>query len=101
MVLAAIGTIADVMPIVDENRIIVSHGIELLKNKLSDNNELKAGVYTLLNKYNVDNAQDIAFKIVPMLNASRKTWTRNRNRIINRKNTRKFRRAFKRIRKIK
>ena len=39
MVLAAIGTIADVMPIVDENRIIVSHGIELLKNKLNDNNE--------------------------------------------------------------
>jgi len=73
MVLAAIGTIADVMPIVDENRIIVSHGIELLKKKISDNNELKAGIYTLLNKYNVDNAQDIAFKIVPMLNASRKT----------------------------
>ena len=73
MVFAAIGTIADVMPIVDENRIIVSHGIELLKKKLSDNNELKTGIYTLLNKYNVDNAQDIAFKIVTMLNASRKT----------------------------
>ena len=39
MVFAAIGTIADVMPIVDENRIIVSHGIELLKKKLSNNNE--------------------------------------------------------------
>jgi len=37
MVLAAIGTIADVMPIVDENRIIVSHGIELLKNIMEGN----------------------------------------------------------------
>lgn len=63
-ILAMIGTIADVMPLVDENRTIVRKGLLALKNggwkQLSD--ELELSGHTT--------ARDIAFGVAPMVNAA-------------------------------
>lgn len=66
--LAAIGTIADVMPLVGDNRKIVKHGLALLTEH---KNELSIGVQALLDVTNlyVVTEGDIGFKIGPMLNA--------------------------------
>ncbi len=65
--IAAIATIADIVPLVDENRIIVSHGIKLMESTLP------YGLKQLFkdNKLNLDaNSTDIAFKISPKINAA-------------------------------
>lgn len=60
----AIGTIADVMPLIDENRYIVTKGLEQIKNTYN------YGIQELIR--NIDNitAEQIAFMVVPLLNAS-------------------------------
>ncbi len=66
--LAALGTVADVVPLTGENRIIASYGIQAIRN--SANNGLKA----LLTAAGLDNAQlnsvDLAYKLAPRLNAA-------------------------------
>lgn len=66
--IASIATIADIVPLTNENRIIVSKGLKLLKEYLP------YGLKMLFkqNKLNLDKleASDIAFKIAPKLNAS-------------------------------
>jgi single-stranded-DNA-specific exonuclease len=68
--LAALGTIADVMPLVDENRIIVRRGIEALAKKPRD------GLYELL--FELDLAgrsletKDISWRLCPVINAARR-----------------------------
>lgn len=64
--LVAVGTIADVVPLVDENRILVTHGLRVLGEStrpglraLCQLAELGASV----------RAQDVAFRIGPRLNA--------------------------------
>lgn len=64
--LAAIGTVADVMPLVDENRTIVSLGLEKLNNNPS---EIFKQWKKLL-KISYFKSSDIAFTIAPMINAS-------------------------------
>lgn len=71
--LAAIGTIADMVPMLDENRIIVKYG---LQNPLKDYPPL--GLLELMNiaKMRVDKqlrGDDIAFQIAPRLNAAGRT----------------------------
>lgn len=65
--LAAMGTIADVMPLTDENRRIVSQGLELLKT--TNRKALKA----LKEVKRIDdesiNTETIGFNIAPMLNS--------------------------------
>lgn len=65
--LAAIGTIADVAPIVDENRIIVKHG-------LSRFTDVSAGLRALLEiaKVNIENpsCRDVSFAVAPRINAA-------------------------------
>ena len=65
---AAIGTIADVVPLVGENRIIVSRGLEQLS--LQQN----PGLTALLEETNLADkkitAQDTAFTLIPRLNAA-------------------------------
>lgn len=67
--LATIGTVADVVPLLDENRVIVRHGLKsLLKSK-------RAGVRALLRVAKADekpqlDADDIGFAIGPRLNAA-------------------------------
>ena len=66
--IAAIATIADIVPLKDENRIIVAKGLKCL------NKYLPIGLRLLFkqNKINLEkiDASDIAFKIAPKLNAT-------------------------------
>ena len=67
--LAAIGTVADVVPLIDENRILVKHGLRSLKA------EPTAGIERLLKLTDLDKkselqCEDIGFVIGPRLNAA-------------------------------
>lgn len=66
--LVAIGTVADMVPLVDENRVLVSHGLKELENTrrpglraLKSSVSLKPGKVT---------AENIAFQIAPRINAA-------------------------------
>jgi single-stranded-DNA-specific exonuclease len=66
--LVALGTIADVVPLVDENRILVAHGLRVLSTRkrpavaaLAAKAELEAGDLT---------AHDVGFRFAPRLNAA-------------------------------
>ena len=66
--LAAIATIADVMPLVEENHKIVKEGMQIMTTKEGRN----AGLYFLLKEAGAEdfvNEKTIGFKIAPMLNA--------------------------------
>ncbi len=64
----ALGTIADIVPILGENRILVKYGMEMLKK------QLRPGVRALIDVAHVDTARmhpsDITFKLAPRLNAA-------------------------------
>ncbi len=66
--LVAIGTIADLMPMRDENRILVKHGLNALQK------QQRSSLRTLLFKRNLTGKQlsttDIGWQISPMLNAA-------------------------------
>jgi len=68
--LAALGTIADIMPLVDENRIIIKKGLLALKTKPLP------GLAELLFKLELSgkryNARDISWKLCPSINAARR-----------------------------
>ena len=67
--IAAIGTVADVVPLVDENRSIVRHGLRSLKGNVPP------GLAELMKRIKLTqkrelSAEDIAFMIAPCLNAA-------------------------------
>lgn len=67
--LAAIGTVADVVPLVDENRILVRYGLEALRS------DPTAGVSALMKLTGLDKkralgGEDLGFTIGPRLNAA-------------------------------
>lgn len=67
--LGALGTVADVVPLVDENRVLVRHGLASLKGQPS------VGIAALLKVCGLDGksqlaAEDIAFCLGPRLNAA-------------------------------
>lgn len=69
LALAAIGTVADVVPLVDENRILVKHGLKSLRAHPGP------GVAQLMRVTKIDQrsdlqSEDIAFSIAPRLNAA-------------------------------
>jgi single-stranded-DNA-specific exonuclease len=69
VVLASLGTVADVVPLVDENRILVRHGLIGLKEHAS------LGLRTLIKVSQLDqkrrlSAEDIGFGLAPRLNAA-------------------------------
>jgi single-stranded-DNA-specific exonuclease len=69
LTLAAIGTVADVVPLLDENRILVSHGLKMLAA------EPRPGLaelmkVTKLNEAGTLNTESISFNLAPRLNAS-------------------------------
>ena len=67
--IAAIGTVADVVPLQDENRIIVTHGLRALKQRPPTGLATLMKITGLSNKREFD-AQDIGFNIGPRLNAA-------------------------------
>lgn len=67
--LAALGLVADVVPLRDENRILVKHGLERIKENPS------VGLKALLDASGVKpdqplTAEDVGFKLAPRLNAA-------------------------------
>lgn len=67
--LAAMGTVADVVPLIDENRVLVRHGLVGLKDKPGLGIEALMRVTELDSKPALD-AEDIGFVIGPRLNAA-------------------------------
>ena len=64
--LAALATVADIVPLVDENRIIVSNGLKAMAEPK------RPGIVALLEVANVTDvltSTDIAFKLAPRINA--------------------------------
>jgi single-stranded-DNA-specific exonuclease len=66
--LAALGTIADIMPMRDENRIIVRAGLDSLRNRT------RPGLSDLLAKLNLDirhmSAEDVSWYLTPAINSA-------------------------------
>lgn len=67
--LVALATVADVVPLVDENRILVRHGLTSLRERPGP------GIAALLKLTGADaqpslSAEDISFKLAPRLNAA-------------------------------
>ncbi|MBW1895803.1 MAG: single-stranded-DNA-specific exonuclease RecJ, partial [Deltaproteobacteria bacterium] len=66
--LVALGTVADMVPLVDENRIYVRAGIEVLRS------QMRPGIKALLDVSNSVHrhieTQDLSYKIAPRLNAA-------------------------------
>lgn len=69
LALAAIGTVADVVPLLDENRILVEHGLKMLRAEpLPGLAELMR--ITKLDETSALDTESIAFTIAPRLNAA-------------------------------
>jgi single-stranded-DNA-specific exonuclease len=67
--LAAVGTVADVVPLVDENRVLVRHGLTCLRHFPTIGFKALEKVTGLDKKPHLD-GEDIAFMIAPRLNAA-------------------------------
>lgn len=69
LALAAIGTIADVVPLLDENRVLVGHGLRVMKSEpLPGLAELMK--LTKLDQNSAVTTECIAFSLAPRLNAA-------------------------------
>ena len=67
--LAALGTVADVVPLLDENRIFVKHGLECLRQRGGPGIARLIDLAGLAEKSALD-AEDVAFRLAPRLNAA-------------------------------
>ncbi|MCO6454836.1 MAG: single-stranded-DNA-specific exonuclease RecJ [Pirellulaceae bacterium] len=67
--LAALGTVADVVPLVDENRIFVRHGLLSLREQPGAGLQALLQVTGLLEKQRLG-SEDLAFTLAPRLNAA-------------------------------
>jgi single-stranded-DNA-specific exonuclease len=67
--LAAIGTVADVVPLVDENRLIVRHGLKALREQPTAGIKALMEVTKLHQRASLS-SEDIAFMMGPRLNAA-------------------------------
>ena len=69
LTLAAIGTVADVVPLLDENRILVEHGLKMLRAEPLPGLQALMKVAGIAEKSTLD-SETIAFTIAPRLNAA-------------------------------
>ena len=69
MGLAALGTVADVVPLLDENRIYVRHGLECLRKRGGPGIDRLMELAKLHDKSQLD-SEDVAFRLAPRLNAA-------------------------------
>jgi len=67
--LAALGTVADVVPLLDENRITVRHGLESLRLKGGAGIARLVELAKLHDKSRLE-SEDVAFRLAPRLNAA-------------------------------
>src|SRR5262245_45227218 len=67
--LAAVGTIADVVPLLDENRVLVRYGLKSLCERSSTGLRALLRATELADREVLD-AEDIGFKIAPRINAA-------------------------------
>ena len=67
--LAAMGTVADVVPLIDENRVLVRHGLVSIKNQPGLGLASLMGITELDSKPALD-SEDIGFVLGPRLNAA-------------------------------
>jgi len=67
--LAALGTVADVVPLHEENRILVRYGLQTLKEQSSLGMRALLRAAGLMEKATLD-AEDIGFSIAPRINAA-------------------------------
>lgn len=76
--IVAIGTIADMVPLISDNRILTYHGFKLLKkNKLRACIQALFDVSGIINWKKYLNSSDISFKISPLINASGRLFNAN------------------------
>jgi single-stranded-DNA-specific exonuclease len=73
--LAALGTVADVVPLVDENRVLVRHGLESLANAPTLGLATLMAIAKITPQRHPDGktrlgAEDLSFQIAPRLNAA-------------------------------
>ena len=66
---AALGTVADVVPLLDENRIYVKHGLECLRKRGGAGIERLLELAKLHEKSQLE-SEDVAFRLAPRLNAA-------------------------------
>jgi single-stranded-DNA-specific exonuclease len=66
---AALGTVADVVPLLDENRIYVKHGLECLRKRGGPGIERLLELAKLQEKSQLE-SEDVAFRLAPRLNAA-------------------------------
>ncbi|MFM8634117.1 MAG: single-stranded-DNA-specific exonuclease RecJ [Planctomycetia bacterium] len=66
---AALGTVADVVPLLDENRIYVKHGLECLRKRGGPGIARLMELAKLHEKSNLE-SEDVAFRLAPRLNAA-------------------------------
>jgi single-stranded-DNA-specific exonuclease len=66
---AALGTVADVVPLLDENRIYVKHGLECLRKRGGAGIERLLELAKLHDKSQLE-SEDVAFRLAPRLNAA-------------------------------
>ena len=67
--LTALGTVADVVPLLDENRIFVKHGLECLRQRGGPGLARLMELAKLHEKSQLD-SEDVAFRLAPRLNAA-------------------------------
>jgi single-stranded-DNA-specific exonuclease len=67
--LAALGTVADVVPLVDENRLLVRHGLRSLRERGGPGISRLLDLAGLAAKSQLE-SEDIAFRLAPRLNAA-------------------------------
>ena len=77
IVLAMIATIGDMMPVWNENRVIIKKGLELLNNNNYNNIKL------LMNDDKIFDEKDISFNLAPKINSIGRLGNINVNQLVN------------------